>query len=73
MSTRPYSRDGISGNSRSVVMIIEHQLKIPMFEQTHHFINNVKVISRFMGLLQNRLLEFNDIIAIGFIIADLYR
>ena len=34
---------------------------------------HVKVISRFMGYLKNRLSEFNEITAVGFVIADLVQ
>ena len=33
----------------------------------------LKVISRFMGYLENRLSEFNEITAVGFVIADLVQ
>ena len=32
---------------------------------------DIKVISRFMGWLENRLSDFDEITAIGFVIADL--
>ena len=33
----------------------------------------LEVISRFMGYLENRLSEFNEITAVGFVIADLVQ